>query len=292
MTAKIALRLLQLCLVCALLACGEKQVSESRLQQSLLSPENAYPQRIVTLSPHLTELVYSLGLQNKLQATVEYSDYPQAAQSLPRIGDAFRLDWEKLHEYQPDLVIAWQNGNPQHIIDELQRKNYPVLALENPSLYELPEQLMTLSERIGGKEKAQQLGIKYRQGLEQLHQKYSSKKNLKIFYQISPDPLYTVNGTHVISEMLNLCGAQNVFANLGSIAAPVSAEAVLAANPDAILTTHEMLNAVREKWQAGGLIEVENIISVSADEVARASLRMLDGSKNICTTLDVWREKN
>lgn len=274
--------------VIALSACSSDRQIESQ-PSSISDSSLKKPARIVTLAPHLTELVYSLGVEDRLVGTVQYSDYPEAAKKIPRVGDAFQIDWERLTELDPDLVIVWRNGNPQQVIDELRAKAYQVLALENASLFNLPEQLIELAEYVGSKETAISLGQSYSVGLKKLEEEYSSKKTARVFYQISPEPLYTVDGAHVISEMLKVCGAENVFSNLGSIAAPVSVEAVLAANPDVILTTNEMHDSVVEKWSGLSAIRPENILSVSPDEVARASLRMLQGTKNICEALDEWR---
>lgn len=272
-------------------ACTNKNNSDSNnvADETTFSADNKFPQRIITLSPHLTELVYSLGAQKHLVATVAYSDYPEAAKNIPRIGDAFRIDWEQLAKLNPDLILAWQNGNPQNLLDELEHKDYPLLALKNPGLSELPGQLQSLAKRLGALDKVVGLVDAYSIGIEQLKQTYSSKKTIKVFYQISPEPLYTVNGAHVISEMLNVCGAHNIFGGIGNIAAPVSVEALLEASPDVILTTDEMLSAVIENWSHTGMFKPENILSVPPDEVARASLRMLQGTQNICEALDEWR---
>lgn len=255
------------------------------------SSESAAPQRIITLSPHLTELVFSLGAEERLVATVAYSDYPQAAKNIPRIGDAFRIDWERLAQLKPDLILVWEGGNPQSLLEELERKNYSVHALKNSKLFALPAQLLELEKILGVDDVAADLAEQYSQGLLKLQQDYSNKKLIKVFYQVASEPLYTVDGKHVISEMLAVCGGVNVFNDIGSIAAPVSAEAVLAAQPDVIITSHEMREAVVENWSVTQLVKADNILSVSPDEVARASLRMLQGTRNICEVLDAWRKK-
>ena len=264
--------------------------SAIQLDESRTAPGE--PQRIITLAPHLTELVFSLGAQDRLIATVAYSDYPQAAMDIPRIGDAFRIDWEQLAQLKPDLILAWQNGNPQIMLDEIRRKKFPLHAFDNPKLFDLPEQLHELAALIGTNGITNEIAENYLNGLQALQTHYANKNEIRVFYQIASEPLFTIDGDHVISEMLTVCGAQNVFGAIGKIAAPVSVEAVLAVKPDVILTTNEMRDSVVEVWSQTGLMDATNILSVSPDEVARASLRMLQGTRNICETLDGWRERN
>lgn len=254
-------------------------------------PTNAqeYPQRIITLSPHLTELVYSIGAQDKLVATVEYSDFPEAANDIPRIGNAFQLDWEKVTALRPDLIIAWQGGNPDAMLDKLEEQGFTVLRLENAGLYALPEQVRALSLRLTGKFESD-VAKQYHASLDALKNQYANKARLRVFYQISSEPIYTVDGTHVISDMLELCGAENVFENLGKTSAPVTPEAVVGVKPDVILTTTFTYKDVVRQWD--GMFVSDNILSVPADEVTRASLRMLQGTENVCEVLDLWRQNN
>ena len=246
-----------------------------------------YPQRIVTLSPHLTELIYSLGAEDRLVATVEYSDYPKEAESIQRIGNAFQLDWEALTTLKPDLIIAWQGGNPEAMLTKLEQHGFNVLRLENAKLYELPTQLEQLASRLGSDKVAEQLSESYLNQLNILKQSYADKRKVKVFYQISAQPIYTIDAQHTISEILRICGAENIFPELGKTSAPVTPEAVVGANPDVILTTTFTYDNVVEQW--AGIFLVENIMAVPADEVTRASLRMAQGTKNICEALDEWR---
>lgn len=281
----------QVAFVCLIVISGcQPNPSAIQLDESSTAPGE--PQRIITLSPHLTELVFSLGAQDRLIATVAYSDYPQAAMDIPRIGDAFRIDWEQLAQLKPDLILGWQNGNPQIMLDEIRRKKYSLHAFDNPKLFNLPEQLHELAALIGTNGITDEISENYLNDLQALQNHYANKNEIRVFYQIASEPLFTIDGDHVISEMLTVCGAQNVFAAIGKIATAVSVEAVLAAKPDVILTTNEMRDSVAEVWSQTGLMDAANILSVSPDEVARAGLRMVQGTRNICETLDSWRSKN
>lgn len=248
------------------------------------------PQRIITLAPHLTELLFSLGLEKKIIATVEFSDFPAAAKTIPRIGDAFRIDWEKLALLKPDLILAWEGGNPENLINELQRRNYHVVKLSNASLINLPEQIKELGELFNVSTSG--ISQNYSMGLEKLTSMYAKKEPVNVFYQISAQPIYSIGNDHTISEMLLVCGAKNIFSDQAILSSPLSPEAVIAANPDVVLTSNFAYKEVVSSWSKLGIIKQENILKISGDEVSRASLRMLQGVKNICEALDGWRQKN
>ncbi len=270
-------------ILCLTIGCQpEAENTESNTRAS-----TEYPQRIVTLSPHLTELIFSLGAESRLVATVEYSDYPEAAKKIPRIGNAFQLDWEALTALNPDLVIAWQGGNPDALLDQLEQKGFTLMRLQNAELFDLPQQIRLLAKRLGITAGTDDLAQSYLKDLHDLKQSYAAKSRHKVFYQISAEPIYTVDGTHTISDMLELCGGVNVIESLGKISAPVSPEAVLAAAPEVIMTTSASYAAVVKNWD--GVFPSENIVAISGDEVSRASLRMAAGVRNICTVLDEWR---
>ena len=268
-------------------ACGQ-DTSNSITKDFTVETESTL--RIITLAPHLTELLYSLGLEKNIIATVEFSDYPAEAKSIPRIGDAFRIDWEKLAQLKPDLILAWQGGNPQSLMNELQRRKYHVVKFSNASLYELPEQIKELGKLF----KVPTAGIaqEYSVGLEKLAGTYANRQAVNVFYQISAQPIYSIGSEHTISEMLQVCGARNVFSQHPVLSSPLSPEAVVAAMPDVVLTSSFAFDGVSEAWSNFGSIKQENILKVSGDEVSRASLRMLQGVKDICETLDGWRQKN
>ena len=278
-------KIFSLILVICLFACGQED-SQVVNQKDFL-PDTT-PQRIITLAPHLTELLFSLGAQKKIIATVEYSDYPEDAKSILRIGDAFRIDWEKLTQLKPDLILAWEGGNPKNLITELERRGYRVEKFPNAGVFELPQQLQALSSLLN----VSALGVsqQYKQGMQALVAEYENKKSIDVFYQISTQPIYSIGSAHTISQMLQVCGARNVFSERAELASPLSPEAVLGANPEVILTTNQSYEQVSRYWGKLESITPASILKVSGDEVSRASLRMLQGTRNICEVLDVWRQ--
>lgn len=255
----------------------------------IAAPAVAAPaQRIVTLAPHLAELVYAAGAGERLVATAEWSNYPPAAAALPRVGDAFRVDLEALTALAPDLVLAWQGGNPDHMIEQLRQRGFRVVALAPQRLDDIGAQLEEIGRLAGSAAAARAAAADYRERLDALRRAQAGKPALRVFYQVSWRPLYTIGGQQLISEVIALCGGRNIFAELGELAPAVALEAVIARDPEVILTA-EVQRAELTEWQRWpGIAAVArgHLYSVDGDLVVRASPRILDGTRQVCAALD------
>ncbi|HXQ64664.1 MAG TPA: helical backbone metal receptor [Steroidobacteraceae bacterium] len=194
----------------------------------------AVPRRIVTLAPHLTEFVYAAGAGERLVGTVDTSDYPPAARAVPRIGDVTHIDAERLLALRPDLVLIWGDGSPaeQHAL--LKRLALPVLSLEQHSLADVPATLERLGQVLGTEPIAAAAAATLRARIAGLAARYESAPRLRVFYQVWSTPLFTLGGRHVASEMLRICGAENIFADQPRSSFMVDEESVYARDPDVI----------------------------------------------------------
>ncbi len=252
------------------------------------------PGRIVTLSPHLAELVFAAGAGDLLVGTVEFSDYPPQALSIARIGDAFRIDWEKLAALRPDLILVWPGGNPQTLIDALRGDGYQVLELAATGLGSVAVQLRRIGEITGQEERARRAADQYLVKIDLLRAENQRKAPIRVFYQIAKRPLFTVGRNQVISEVISLCGGINVFADLDSLAPVVSMEAVLLRNPQVILSADTGNGNPLDIWldyPAVAAVRLENLFLVEASLLARAGLRLADGTARMCRLLDQARRK-
>jgi ABC-type hemin transport system substrate-binding protein len=191
--------------------------------------------RIVSLAPHVTELVYAAGAGSALVGASEFSDYPAAALNLPRVGDAFRLDYERIVSLRPDFVVAWESGTPAASTARLQALGVRVVVLSVQTLEDISTALVELGRLAGTSAVADLAADKLRQGFAELRQQYSGRPAVRVFVQLDDAPLFTVTGRHLISEMVGLCGGRNVFAALPGLAPAVDLEAVIAADPELIL---------------------------------------------------------
>lgn len=248
-------------------------------------------QRIVTLAPHLAELVFAAGAGEQLVGTVAWTDYPPAAAALPHIGDAFRLDLEALAALQPDLVLGWKGGNPDHLLEQLVQRGYRVVALEPRRLDDIGRHLVEIGELAGTEAAAREAAAIYRVDLYGLRRAHAGKAELRVFYQISWRPLYTVGGRQLISEIITLCGGRNLFADLGDLAPAVAMEAVIARDPQVILTAEGQSVDLDEwrRWPGISAVAAGHLYTVDGDLVVRPSPRILEGTRQVCAALDLAR---
>jgi iron complex transport system substrate-binding protein len=244
--------------------------------------------RIITLSPDLAELVYSAGAESSLVGTIEHSDYPPAAQSVPRVGDAFGLDFERIGALHPDLVLAWSGGTPLRWIERLQDMKLRVVSLGVRRLEDVAREIEEIGRLSGNVEQAQAAADEYRARLKALRARYAGADPITVFFEISAQPLYTVGGTHAITAMIELCGGRNIFEDLPSLAADVSAEAVLGRDPQAIIAGDDAGEGALDTWRRWpALTAVANgdLYLVHADLVSRSSTRLVAGTEEICDAL-------
>lgn len=251
--------------------------------------------RIVTLSPHLTEIAYAAGLGERLIATVEYSDYPEAAKAIPRIGDAFRIDIERVMALRPDLVIAWDSGNPRAAITQLRSLGVPVWSVEINEPGEIADTLESLGRLTGQSEPAHSRSIDIRRRLASLAQSYMDEEPLDYFYQIGAKPLFTINGNHLISKGLELCGGRNIFSDEPGLAFQVSYESVIVANPEALFAPSQegAVNplAAWHDWSSMQAVKQQALFLLPADPVSRATPRFMDSLELACKLLQQLREQ-
>lgn len=245
-------------------------------------------QRIVTLAPHLAELVHAAGAGERLVGTVAWTDYPPAAAGLPRIGDAFRLDLEALAVLAPDLVLGWKGGNPDHMLEQLEKRGYRVAALAPETLDDIGAQLLEIGRLAGTGKAAAEVAARYRAELDALRRAHAGKAPVRVFYQVSWRPLYTVGGRQLISELIALCGGRNVFDDLGELAPAVGMEAVIARDPEVILTADVQRAELAEwrRWPGITAVARGHLYSVDGDLVVRAAPRILEGTRQVCAALD------
>jgi iron complex transport system substrate-binding protein len=264
----------------------------------LAGPAAAAEPRIVSLAPHLTELAYSAGLESRLVGVVEWSDFPEAANALPRIGDAFRFDPERILELGTTHALVWVGGTPAAAIEQIEALGVEVVPIETRSLEQIGQALDALSTLADDPGVGRSAAAAFRKRLDRLQGERSDEPPIRVFYQISPRPLFTLGQRHVINEVFDLCGAVNVFTDLDQEAASVSAEAVLDRNPDLILVGLEPLDGPdqdgNEDTKARAFdrlnaqlkrFECSAVMGVEAEPLVRPTARILDAAAALCARL-------
>jgi iron complex transport system substrate-binding protein len=250
--------------------------------------------RIVSLAPSLTEIAYAAGAGPALVGTVEYSDYPAAARALPRVGDGWSVDAERVLALRPDVVLAWSSGTPQATIERLEAVGLRVVSVPTYRLADVPAALRQLGALAGTPQQAEAAAMGFEAGIRRLRERYAGARSVTVFIQIDDQPLYTVGGRHVISEVVELCGGRNVFADLPQVAPPVDLESVLARDPQVILSTDDTVAdpaAAWRRWPQLAAVRAGAVYSLPADLVARATPRLADGVARTCAALDDARRR-
>lgn len=256
--------------------------------------------RIVSLAPHVTELLYAAGGGDRIVGTVTYSDYPPAARELPRVGDNKALDLERIAALKPDLIVVLRHGNAQKQTDRLRALGMPLFFSEPRRLESIPENLQKLGTLMGTGATAERAAADFRQRIDTLRRTYANRAPVTVFYQVWQQPLMTLNGQHLVSDMLALCGGRNVFANETPLVPTVSVEAVVASNPEAMLTAGMGATqpdrpladfAPWEKWKQVTAVARGNLFIVDGDLVNRAGPRVVEGATQICKDLDLARAR-
>jgi len=248
-------------------------------------------QRIVSLAPHLTELVFEAGAGDRLVGVVEHSDYPPAALDLPRIGDAFRFDPERVASVAPDLILAWRGGTPARALDRLTQDGYRVVTLGAGRPEGVADMLIEIGRLTGRQSETAGKAERYREELAALRVRYGGLPAVRTFVQISARPIYTVNDKQMIGQLVRLCGGRNVFGELAELAPVVGTEAVVAADPQIILALDDADGAAQslEQWQEFPSLEAVSgghLYAIAPDLVARASLRLSAGAREVCALID------
>lgn len=250
--------------------------------------------RIAALSPGATELAWAAGAGDQVVAVVAYSDYPPAARKVTSVGSHTRMDMERLLQLRPDLVIGWVTGNPTEQLATLKALDIPVFSIEPRSFEAVSQTIERLSALAGTESEGFAEAERFRQGIAGLRAQFEKADPVPVFYQVWDEPLMTVNSQHLIGEMIQLCGGDNVFGHLGRLVPRISAEAVVAANPEAILAggMGEENRHWLTRWQNFPSLTAtarDNLFFIPPSLVQRPTPRMLEGTRLFCDKLEVAR---
>lgn len=252
--------------------------------------------RIVTLAPHLAETLFAAGAGDRLVGTVEYSDYPEAAKKVPRVGGYSRVDLEAVVALKPDLIIAWYSGNAPANIEKLRGFGFPVYVSQPDRIEDVAREIERIGRLAGTSQAADAAAENFRARLDGLRREYEKKARVRTFYQIWKQPLSTVGGRQIISSVIRLCGGDNVFGDLQALAPVVSVEAVVSTDPEAIVASGmgearpEWLDDWK-RWPAITAVARNNLFFVPPELIQRHTPRLLDGAEVLCRHLQSARDR-
>mgnify|MGYP001762287761 CR=1 FL=1 len=251
-------------------------------------------QRIIALSPHLVEQLYSIGVGDRIVGTTDHADYPDAAKNIPRVGNYAQLQVEKILALKPDLVLAWTDGNPPADVNKLRQFGLNVVDSNPLLLTDIAKELRVLGQLTGTEDKAEQQAQWMEKGLTELRQRYSTQQKVIVFYELWQQPLSTVAQKAWPQQQLELCGASNPFATAIGDYPQVSIEHVVASQPQLIIQPVSV-NEPRtlldwSRWPAIPAVKYQQFSQPNSDLVHRTTSRMLQGMRQLCADIDKTRQ--
>jgi iron complex transport system substrate-binding protein len=251
-------------------------------------------QRVISMAPHVTELLFAAGGGARVVGAMNYSDYPEAARTLPLIGSNSQIDIERVLALKPDLLVLWHSGNTARQIEQLARLGIPIFHSEPRRLEQVADSLVRLGRLMGTEAVAGVAARDYRARIAALGARYRQRAPVTVFYQVWDRPLYTLNDSQIASDIVRLCGGRNLFGAMKVVAPEVGVEAVIAADPEVILAgkRDDPANPGWKMWQAyQGLTAVKrgNLFTVDGDLMSRPGPRTADGAAQLCRMLDAAR---
>ncbi len=249
------------------------------------------PQRIVSLTPHITEMLFAIGAGNQVVATDQASDYPDSVKQLPRVANYQSLNQESLLTVKPDLVVIW-SSTQELMKQQIAALHIPMLVLNSQHLDDLPKELRLLGEKTGHSSQAEQVA----QHIETTYQTWRDKnKDLKpipTFYQLWYPPLTTAGKGSFITEIMTLCGAKNIFAESQLAYPQLSQEAVIVANPEVILATHHGADLKHwNQWPQINAVKHQHLFMLNKDWMHRLSPRIELGIQQMCEVMAQVRDE-
>lgn len=262
--------------------------------QTLTLPQT--PQRIISIAPGATEMLFAAGAGSRVIATVEFSDEPEAARSVPRIGDSSAIDVERVVALHPDVVVVWEGGSNVGQVTQLERLKIPLYRHKVERLTDFPASL----RRLGALANTQPAADKAAQDMETrlalLETRYGRGEKLSVLLQVWNRPIYTVGGTHMMTDSLHLCGARNVFEDLEQKGPAVDLEAIIARNPQVIVAvaptgiSREWLDEWR-RYPTLRAVRTNALVPFEDARLSRLGPSALAGTEVLCQAIDAIRRR-
>ena len=261
-----------------------------------LSQTESQPyQRIISLAPHITEMLYSAGAGDQIVGVVSYSDYPKDALSKPIIGGYNAINLEKIIQLNPDLILGWTSGNRPQDIKRLKELGFNVQLFEVTQLEDIPNRIEALGQLTGNPTQAQQTAQTLRSTLTHIRQTYQNRPPVTSFYQIWHQPIITMNGDQFISQAIAACGAKNIYEDLPKLTATIGLESLFKRNPQVFLLGGQA--SFQQDWltfwqQYPNLTAVKNqqIYLLNNSHYQRPTARLIHALEPLCKIIDQARQ--
>ncbi|MGB5080214.1 MAG: cobalamin-binding protein [Burkholderiales bacterium] len=279
------------CAIAALAAAGVHAVQAVDDRGATIRLERP-AQRIASLAPHLAEIAFAAGTGAKLVGVSSFSRHPAEAKRLPVVASHGRVDIERLMVLKPDLVLAWRSGNSPLQIERLERLGFAVFATETKSLADIPRIIRLIGALAGTEAAAEDGARRFEYETETLARRHAGARRVAVFLEIWHRPMLTVNGAHLISDAVRLCGGRNVFAAARTLTPLVSREQVLAARPEVIVVAGGFGSETLAAWrgfESVSAVRRRRIYAIDPDLLHGQGPRVIEGVRALCERLELAR---
>lgn len=248
-------------------------------------------QRILVLAPHLTEIVDFVGGLDRVIAVDGSSNFPDVVNALPKLPNPWVLGAEPILARKPDLVLVWQSGISADVVAQLRRAGVPVFVSEPKTIAQVASTMQRLALLLGTQSTTNPKVNQWLARFDQLRTRFIGRTVVSVFYQVWRQPLMTLGGQHVVSEILGLCGGRNVFADLTNLAAPVSVEGVLKRNPAMLLSSgsvedHRAFLTQWAPWSGLAAVQRGHVYTIPNDLLVRNGPRLIDAAVQVCDHIE------
>ncbi|MFQ1656322.1 cobalamin-binding protein [Aeromonas veronii] len=246
----------------------------------------ATPSRVVSVVPHLTELLYDIGAGDKLVAVDDASDYPAEVKTKPKVANYRSINVEALLAQKPDLILGWRSAQSR-MLAPLEQLGIPVFYSEPTDFASLATEMRALGKLLGVEKSANEAADRYLARLHSLQQLYGQPTGVKVFYQLWYPPLTSVSGNAWPAQAIELCGGVNVMSNARTPYPQVNIEQVIRANPALILAGSQDPDALRHwrKWPNLDAVQHQRLDLINSDELHRFTPRALNAVEQVCQAI-------
>jgi iron complex transport system substrate-binding protein len=246
--------------------------------------------RIVSLAPNLTEIVFAVGAGDRLVGDTEYCDYPAAAKNLAKIGDTIHPSIERIIALKPQVVLVSTASQLEAFTKQLDQQGIAVYVTNPKSLDEVFRSIGTLGDLFGKHEQADTLVSDLRRRTAVVETKTQGTKPVAVFYQVSGEPLYTIGRESYLTDLVSRAGGNSVTADVSGAFPRYSDEAALAARPDAIILPSGGSMGSANSTAAASLKNSPAVLNgrvykINDDYLSRPGPRLVDGLEQMARAL-------
>jgi iron complex transport system substrate-binding protein len=242
------------------------------------------PKRIIPLAPNLTEILYALGLGDRVVGVTNHCNFPPEASLKPKVGSYINLNVEEIISLSPDLAIGTVDGNERIILDLLDQAKVKVFFVNPRSVRQVIDTILTLGRLCGAPESAQTLSRALTKRVNHVIERTSSRKKPLVFLQIQIQPIMTVNKNTVHNDLIRLAGGRNMAAEEPVTYPRISMEEVIQRKPEVILISSMERGGRFEKarqdwlkWTSIPAVQNKRVYLIDSDLIDRPSPRLIDG---------------